>query len=717
MTSAPAFITPDGYVKARLSAFPWHLRGAIHNEWSSRRNRPLRPMAERVGVADDGRESEANTWLRELCERFQRPEIELGASESDIREFARARASEAQELVRREVPLKHLKHFVTQRGLALPNAKTEQGIRARVACEQWWRRNIRRATARKVEALAINLRTVHRRNALYCSEDALKRHAEQRRRNSALLDALEAINELGDEFTLLELAEKSVSNPKIRRAELMTRVAGFEYIAQQCGLVGEFVTITAPSKFHAHHAHDGSRNDKWEGSMPRETQSYLLRVWARASAALARAKIKIFGFRVAEPHHDETPHFHGLFFMKPEHVARFRCIVARYAVREESGELGLSYVLTKEDAMEKARAVKGAGALKGMTLRAIAALASIEAVFWRNPPRGVWRQIEARVKFKAIDWTRGTAAGYIAKYIAKNIDGERADGESIGSDFESDGEQADAKSSAQRVTAWASTWGIRQFQQVGGPPVTVWRDLRRLNAKEAGEDSILLRAAVAADAGNWARFVEVMGGWETQRKDMPVKLAREAAEKPNRYGEEAAPTIIGVVDATTGQLEVTRMHEWVLKSARKAGPWTRVNNSTFSKFGPDTPQKCSAEIQHNEFEEEATYAPPSFEQFVSWAHEWAAPPSVIKEMTDAYANAQRHAEISRAIKQAHDVIELYKERRTGPKPSTPPRRTRSARYAKAKTLMDSLDEHIKELDSFVAECRAERGLNTDITIQ
>lgn len=590
-TLSPFSHLPDAWAAARFDYFPPRLQGAVRREWLRLRNRSLRGEERRVGVLDDGRQAQANDWLRQLVGQFPAQALELGASEEALVEFAVDKAHEGERLRMRGACLATLGAFCTDHGLSLPEGDGEDAIARRVGCSLWWRRNLRKVNARLAETLSISLGLVHRQRGLYCSDDAVNRRATQRRRNRALLEALVAINELGEQFSLAELADKGMANPAIKRAELMVRIAGFEYIAQALDLAGEFISLTAPSRYHPRHAKTGHRNARYQpGLTPTDTRNYLGQVWSRITAALARAGIKIFGFRVAEPHHDGTPHFHGLFFLRPDEVPAFRRIVARYAVREDRGELGLSYAQTHAQALETAREQRAAG--QTGRLADLATAIGWETAFWERPPRGVWQAIKARADFKAIDWSRGTAAGYIAKYIAKNIDGFKTTGESIGQDYEAQGaapladgeaqrdDASDACHTARRVDAWASTWGIRQFQQVGGPPVGVWRELRRWDYMQQDAEDVLMRAAAAADAGHWGRFVEVMGGWEAKRKDMTLTLAKEQRQPHNRYGEAAQPTTFGVVEKDSGQLAVSRMHEWKVCHGRAAPAWTRVNNST-----------------------------------------------------------------------------------------------------------------------------------------
>jgi len=410
---------------------------------------------------------------------------------------------------------------------------------ARMFNDGWWRGRLRRVAAAWREHLHIAAGYVSRKKRPYASSSCLLEWREQKRRTREFLKGMELEDEDGNRISLIEKYDGSVANPAIRRCELMTRIRGFENICNELGYVGEFYTLTAPSKYHAT-THAGHPNRKWNGASPADTQQYLTRLWARIRAKLHRDDLRVFGIRVAEPHHDGTPHWHMLMFMLPADVERVRLIVRDYAWQEEGQEL-------QTETAQK-----------------------------------------ARFHAQAIDPEKGSATGYVAKYISKNIDGYALDGET---DDES-GELL--KETACAVSAWAARWHIRQFQFVGGAPVTVYRELRRLADTQAAHGLSVEFAAAhdAADAGDWAGYVNAQGGPFVRRDALQVRTLYEPRAEINPYGEEIL-CIRGVYDSAVGAGTpiLTRLTQWKIVPKRavdlavdlqdgNAVPRSSVNNCT-----------------------------------------------------------------------------------------------------------------------------------------
>ncbi|WP_354682641.1 replication endonuclease [Cupriavidus necator] len=438
-----------------------------------------------------------------------------------------------------------------RQGVALPDFKEAAEQVARVRCELWWRRRLRTKHIRALEHSNIRLHYVHYRSDPYASNDAVRRRVAQNRRNAATLAATTLKNEHGQQFTLAELAEKSVANKALRRGELMTRLKGSEELADAAGFAGVMFTITCPSRFHAvkQAGHKWHPNAKYEGENPREAQLYLRGVWARIRAELARLGIVYFGMRVAEPHHDGCPHWHGLLFSdRVNDVCR---VIRAHALKDSPDEKGAD---------------------------------------------------RRRCRFERIDRAKGSAVGYIAKYIAKNIDGHAVgehkthEGYTVQADWLGD----DVITPSQRVEAWAATWGIRQFQAFGGAPVGVWRELRRVKAAdlpEAADAPAIVAAWNAAQRtedkpASWADYARAMGGVAGEKRRVSIKYTERM--EPGRYGLALRKVPHGVQAVQwyrmpgSGELTCDAVfvpatrYTWtkVERSGEAASTRTRVNNCT-----------------------------------------------------------------------------------------------------------------------------------------
>ncbi|HHT2357935.1 TPA: replication endonuclease [Klebsiella pneumoniae] len=432
--------------------------------------------------------------------------------------------------------------------------EAEDALRAiaRLQKEKWWLSKIRRIHDRWREHLMIATGYVSKVASPYCSDPCFREWVAQKKANIEFLNAMELEDQdTGERSSLLDKVMGSASNPKIARHELMVRMRGFEDMANEMGLVGMFYTLTAPSRYHSTHVQSGKRNDKYRDASPRKTQKYLCKVWSRVRAKWGREGIRTFGFRVAEPHHDGTPHWHLLLFLRPEEAEYATAIFRKHALREDGGEPGAQ---------------------------------------------------EHRFTVTPIDEKFGSATGYIAKYISKNIDGYGMDGEL------DDESGQPVKEMAKRVRAWASRWSIRQFQQIGGAPVTTWRELRRLGSRELVLHPELEAARAAADAPDWPGYTNAQGGPFVPRDCLRVRLNYEYTEDGNDYGDTVAK-ITGIYCPYSGCDSVifTRTTDYKIVPKRKpspvenltlegraAAPRSSVNNCTERSASDEKPPSETA---------------------------------------------------------------------------------------------------------------------------
>ncbi|QXB54187.1 replication endonuclease [Aeromonas sp. FDAARGOS 1415] len=406
----------------------------------------------------------------------------------------------------------------------------------------WVRRRVRRVSARRLYDAAREHALISARLAAYTTDLSVARRSYRLARNDETLSALVAHNvqDVFDAVGMKEAVDASTSNRTNRRAELMTRLRGFEECAKEQRHVAIFLTFTCPSRFHSVHR-NGTSNQNWiDAGRPtvRAAQGWLINAWNNIRKRANEAEIKPYGFRFAEPHHDGTPHWHAVLFMSTRDAKDYLKICRDQMLADSGNEPGAK---------------------------------------------------QHRFKVVFIDPRKGSAVGYCSKYVAKNIDGY-----AVGKDHEA-GKRAKAVDTAIRVDAWKSDNRIRQFQQIGGPSVTAWREFRRLRTELDQENPMfqdltpeqhfaLENVRKAADAGDWAAFCCAMGGVQVRRADQTVKVQYGIPEAmmmlcdedgvmlrtprtKTQYGDKAALRAMGLMYCDVFLL--TRAKDWLITSKER----------------------------------------------------------------------------------------------------------------------------------------------------
>lgn len=465
--------------------------------------------------------------------------------------------------------------IVRSSGIEPPNMKDDRQAVLRCMDAVWWRRALRKVIGRAREHAAIRLGFVSSRAGKYCSDEAARARVAQNRRNELTLASTTLLNvDTDQQYKLSELAAKGTGNNKIRRGELMLRMDGCGEIAEELGHKGLFVTLTAPSAFHAVLEKTGEVNPKYNGATPRDVQDYLrANVWELTRAKNGRDGIAPYGFRVAEPHHDGCTHWHMVLFMPAEHIPVFVKNLSGYALAMDGDEPGAQ---------------------------------------------------KKRVTFKELDPAEGTAAAYMAKYVAKNIGDAKVE-------LDKNGNEKITKE--MRVDAWAGLWGIRQFQPIGQPPVTGYREMRRVPESEVQDAPGHIRAAwlagnkldlvdeetgevVGVKRCDFAMYIRAQGGINMGR-DYRIAIGTEEREVAGRYGLSRRECPVGVYC----KADPEKTYESVRYTWKRLGvevelrpSWSPVNNCTAPHWAEGAmPGELVAEFDDEWFkseEYEKIFVPP-----------------------------------------------------------------------------------------------------------
>ena len=244
-------------------------------------------------------------------------------------------------------------------GLSPPKGKHTQGTLLRMIDPDIWERKLRQRSKQKAEKIIRDQGRIFKKGEVYSSDYNVNNFIQMQKDNKAFLKRQHILSDHGDELSLATIAASSIANLSHRRTEMMTRMRGTEETAQQKGLICLFITFTAASIFHPKrfvkttgafidnpryrpvlNLKNAQGKIQKTPNTPKEAHAFIKRIVNRSIAKFKRENIDYMGYKVVEPHHDGTPHWHMAFFVHPEQTQQATDIFTHYALQEYGEEQG-----------------------------------------------------------------------------------------------------------------------------------------------------------------------------------------------------------------------------------------------------------------------------------------------------------------------------------------------------------------------------------------
>ena len=195
--------------------------------------------------------------------------------------------------------------------------KSLKGDIARYCCNRWWNRKLSVIHKRNFEHIAQFLGQVNKQRNIYLSEYALNKIQQKKKSRNTFLETLLAINEQGDQHELVDFVESSLSCATNKISELLMRMVGTAQYAENKAYDAHLVTFLCPIEMKSSFDY-GEMNDEYIKNSTLEAHKYLMKSWKNTRSALDKKEKDYFGFRVVEPCHDGSPHWHLLIYTSPQ---------------------------------------------------------------------------------------------------------------------------------------------------------------------------------------------------------------------------------------------------------------------------------------------------------------------------------------------------------------------------------------------------------------